>query len=101
MYVTMVLILSYIVISHKPILLYSDHGVITEWMKDYAKQIQQTRENGGLMSHPVSNELLNAELKLAEVSRKTIINIYGSGRKNQLVGQVPYQYLRASIIEIP
>ena len=48
-------------------------------MKDYAKQIQQTRENGGLMSHPVSNELLNAELKLAEVSRKTIINIYGSG----------------------
>ena len=69
-------------------------------MKDYAKQIQQTRENGGLMSHPVSNELLNAELKLAEVSKNAIIKIYVSGRK-ELVGQVPYQYLRASVIEIP
>lgn len=41
--------------------------IITEWTKQYARQLQQTRERGGLLTSPPSSQLLTAELKLAEV----------------------------------
>jgi hypothetical protein len=40
--------------------------LITEWTKGYARKLQETRENGGLLSNPASDDLLEAEHKLAE-----------------------------------
>jgi hypothetical protein len=42
--------------------------LITEWTKGYARKLQETRENGGLLSNPASDDLLEAEHKLAEVT---------------------------------
>ncbi len=42
---------------------------MTEWMKDYVRQLQQNREiTTGVTSDNVSIDLLNAENKLAGVS---------------------------------
>ena len=50
-------------------------GTMTEWMKDYVKQLQYNREvTTGLTSDGVSGDLLNAETKLAGVSTCSIHN---------------------------
>ena len=51
-------------------IIYNCHNsetILTEWTKDYARKLQETREKGGLLSHPPSSNLLEAEHKLAEV----------------------------------
>lgn len=42
---------------------------MTEWVKDYAKQLQHDREQSGLLP-TVTSELIDAEQKLAEVSNQ-------------------------------
>ena len=42
---------------------------MTEWVKDYAKQLQQEREQSGLLPN-VTSDLISAEQKLAEVRER-------------------------------
>lgn len=54
--------------------LFSD-GKVTEWTREYAKRLKETRENGGIGTiPPASSDLIDAELKLAEVTTPLLLS---------------------------